>query len=140
MQISIEVPISIRIDSDRHKLVDDIPADLGLVGLEFAINHHRMNDEWSIFGSYLAAWVMDSYLVICQLYLASLSRVLLRLERSKLVSLISHQFKPKSDIKCRRMTLVARGTRTELLTPKTHIVLLTCGVLIRCTVHVFPDF
>jgi hypothetical protein len=37
--------MSIQIDSDEHKLVDNILANLGLVGLEFATNRHRVNDQ-----------------------------------------------------------------------------------------------
>ena len=42
---STGVPVSIQIDANQHGLEGHTPVDLGLVGLEFAIVHHRNIDS-----------------------------------------------------------------------------------------------
>jgi hypothetical protein len=43
--VLIEVPVWIQIDLAWNRLVEDMLADLGLVGLVFPINHHRIEDD-----------------------------------------------------------------------------------------------
>jgi hypothetical protein len=46
--ILIEVPVWIQIDLAWNRLLENMLADLGLVGLVFLINHHRTNDDTGI--------------------------------------------------------------------------------------------